>query len=173
MIKANNLELQIRYKLLKLALKQLDKKYKHGSMGPDTFDCAGLIWYLYNELFNINILENGIGRSTTTMLMTSVYGTLYKYDEDDSNKDLSTINNGDILFFHRQSLKEYEPTAINKYPGHCGIYLGYNSFIHASRPKKSVIISSLDDEYWKSVLVGSKDIISDYQGIILNYKKEV
>ncbi len=31
------------------------------------------------------------------------------------------------------TLNESNPTEFNKYPGHCGIYLGVNSFIHASR----------------------------------------
>ena len=50
---SNNNEL--REQLITLALQQYNKKYIHGQMGPNTFDCAGLIWFLYNEIFSINI----------------------------------------------------------------------------------------------------------------------
>ena len=129
-------------------------------MGPDTFDCAGFAWFLYNEVFSINIFEEGIGLSTTTKIMTSKYGKLTLFNENDFNKDLSLVKLGDILFFHRQSLTDTIPTETNKYPGHCGIYLGERTFIHASRPKKKVIITNFDNnDYWLKVLVASKDII--------------
>ena len=76
------------------------------------------------------------------------------------NKDTSIINKGDIVFFHRQSLKETEPRIDNKYPGHCGLYLGDNKFIHAPSTKGEVIISNLDSsKYWTRKLVASKNII--------------
>ena len=43
--------------------------------------------------------------------------------------------------------------------GHVGIYVGENKFIHASYDMKKVIVSDLDD-YWLSVLVASRDILS-------------
>lgn len=159
-IKTDTLEL--RKKVAELALLQYQKKYEHGKMGPDSFDCAGLVWYLYYTLFEINIFRNGgYGLSTTTKIMTTNYGRLSIYKKY-IGKDLSLVGIGDILFFHRQSLSDIEPKEDNKYPGHCGIYLGYNNFIHASRPKGKVVISNFDNNtYWNDVLVGSKDIISD------------
>ena len=84
------------------------------------------------------------------------------FNEDCLDKDLNLLKNGEILFFHRQSLLDSLPKEDNKYPGHCGIYLGCNFFIQASNVKKKVIISSFDqNDYWKKVLVGSKDVLSD------------
>ena len=81
----------------------------------------------------------------------------------EKNKDLSLIKEGDIVFFHRQSLNDSNPTEFNKYPGHCGIYLGDYKFIHASRPKQKVIISDFTkNEYWINVLVGFKNIVDEY-----------
>lgn len=138
--------------------------------GPNVFDCAGLVWFLYHELFNIDIYNQGFGLSTTTKIMTSSYGKITLFDEKSLSKDLSIIKKGDILFFHRQSKCDNIPRVDNKYPGHCGIYLGDNKFIHCSRPKGMVIISNFNRrEYWKNVLVGSKDIIFDYK--ILELKK--
>lgn len=161
-IKADNLHIDLRNKIVEISLLQYNKSYEHGKMGPDSFDCAGLLWYLYNCLFNINIFNDGVGLSTTTMLMTSNYGKLTLFKECALNKDLNLIKKGDILFFHRQSLKDIKPKANNKYPGHCGLYLGNNKFIHASRPKKRVIINNIEENsYWLDVLVGSKNLIND------------
>lgn len=162
MIKANINETELRYKIIKLALLQYHKLYVHGSNGPDTFDCAGLVWFIYNEILNINLYENGFGLSTTTKIMTSNLGKTTLFEEDNMNKDLSLIKDGDIVFFHRQSLNDRMPKISNKYPGHCGIYLGNNNFIHASRAKMKVVISNFEkNNYWKDVLVASKDVFID------------
>jgi hypothetical protein len=34
--------------LLELARKQVGKPYKYAAIGPDAFDCSGLVWYLFN-----------------------------------------------------------------------------------------------------------------------------
>ena len=140
---------------------QYNKDYVHGAHGPDTFDCAGLVWYVYYNVLGIDIYNQGFGLSTTTKIMTSQYGVVTLYDENSLNKDISLIKTGDILLFHRQSKDDIIPKPNNKYPGHCGIYLGNNSFIHCSRKNKKVIINNLiKEKYWNKKLVASKDIIS-------------
>ena len=57
---------------------QLNKPYIWGNIGPDSFDCSGLTKYIYKELFNIDIEENGYGIGDTTKQMTSSIGTLKK-----------------------------------------------------------------------------------------------
>ena len=152
---------ELREKIVEFALKQHYKAYKHGSHGPDTFDCAGLVWYVYNEILGINLYE-GNWKSTTTRIMKSKYGTLTCFDEDVLDKDLSLIKKGDILLFHRQGEFEVNQKLDNKYPGHCGIYLGDNKFIHAPRNKGKVIIKSFaKSEYWTRKLIASKNIIKD------------
>lgn len=169
MIKTDiNNEILFRKMIIKLSLMQLNKKYEHGKHGPDTFDCAGFVWYVYNDVCQINIYNNGIGLSTTTKIMTSSYGKIILFKENDINKDISILKEGDIIFFHRQSLNDSEPKYNNKYPGHCGIYLNNNNFIHCSRSKGKVIITSFNENYWRNVLVGSKIIISENK--ILNKK---
>lgn len=149
----------LRDSLINLTLSQLGKPYKHGAHGEDKFDCAGLVWYLFNEIYNLNLYDGGIGLSTTTKIMTSKPGKLILFEENDINKDLDIINKADIVFFHRQSLHEHVPTKSNKYPGHCGIYLGNRQFIHASRTDQKVTLTDLSkDDYWVKILVGSKDI---------------
>lgn len=171
MIEANIKEEELREKIIKLALLEHHKRYIHGSNGPDTFDCAGLIWFVYNEICNINLYKNGIGLSTTTKIMTNNNGILYLFDED-SYKDISSIKIGDILLFHRQSLSENVPTPYNKYPGHTGIYLGDNKFIHAIKCKDEVVISDFyKNDYWLNILIGYKDVITSFNNDYQNVKK--
>lgn len=162
MIKADTKEIELRYKIIEFALLQYHKTYVHGNNGSDTFDCAGLVWFIYNEILDINLYRNGFGLSTTTKIMTNELGKLTLFEENSLNKDLNLIKKGDIIFFHRQSLKDIMPKENNKYPGHCGIYLGENDFIHCSKGKDKVIISNLEkNKYWKDVLVASKNIFED------------
>lgn len=160
MIKAIN-ELLIREKIIKLALLQHHKLYEHGMHGPDTFDCAGFVWYVYHEILGIDIYQHGIGLSTTTKIMTSQYGNINYFEENSTCKNISIIKEGDILLFHRQSPKDIEPRCDNKYPGHCGIYLGNNRFIHAPRKKGYITINNFSkSEYWTKKLVASKNVIT-------------
>lgn len=162
MITADTLQKQLEQKVIDFSLLQYGKPYVHESMGPDSFDCVTLAWYVYISLFDIDLFQIGFGKSATTLAMTSCYGKLTLYSEGDWNKDLSILRSGDILFFHTQSLKEYYPKPNNRYPGHCGIYLGNNYFIQANRQKGKVVISNFNkNEYWKKVLVGSKNVIID------------
>ena len=150
-----------RNNIIELAMTKLDKKYVWGATGDEEFDCSGFTYYIYKELFNIDINETGYGVGDTTKQMTNNIGNLKQFNEDDPNKKkyIQEINIGDLVFFHRQSLDEFSPTPKNRYPGHGGIYLGDNKFIHASGDAGKIIISEFDD-YWIKVLVASRDIIS-------------
>lgn len=99
MIKATTSEFELRNKLINLALLQYQKLYVHGQNGPDTYDCAGLVWYLYNEICKLNLYKNGFGLSTTTKIMTNNYGDLILFDESLKIKDIDSIKKGDIVFF--------------------------------------------------------------------------
>ena len=136
----------IRDDICSLALTKLNLLYEHGAFGPNSFDCAGFVWYVYNEIMGIDSFKGGYGLSTTTMIMTSKYGILTIYSGE--YKNISLIKMGDIVLLHRQSLQDKEPRCDNKYPGHCGIYIGDNRFIHASGTKKKILINTFNNEYW-------------------------
>ena len=150
-----------RKNVIDFAMLQLDKKYEWGEVGEEMFDCSGLTYYVFYTLFRIDINESGYGVGDTTKQMTNNIGNLRQYNEDDPNKDkyIDDINVGDLIFFHRQSLDENMPTPNNRYPGHVGIYMGDKKFIHASSEDGKVVVSDLND-YWISVMVASRDIIS-------------
>lgn len=146
--------------IIEYAYTFLNKPYVWGAKGKEEFDCSGFTKYIYQTLFNIDIEKDGYGVGDTTKQMTSPIGILKIYKENDININnyISNINKGDLLFFHRQSLEDNSPTPNNRYPGHVGIYIGNNKFIHASKDAGKIIISKLDN-YWKSILVASKNII--------------
>lgn len=168
---------ETRNKIVKLVLEQLKKEYIHGDNGPDTFDCAGLVWYVYHEVLGINVYKEGYGQSTTGRIMTNPIGNLVYFDDEE--KDLSLIKPGDVLLFHRQSKDDIIPRPSNKYPGHCGIYIGNKEFIHATirkpdikkflgneyekykdKIKGMVIKSTLEEnKFWIKKLVASKNMI--------------
>ena len=62
--------------LIEFALLQLNKPYVWGSVGPDKFDCSGLTYYLFKELFNIDINKTGYGIGDTTKQLTNNIGIL-------------------------------------------------------------------------------------------------
>lgn len=167
---ADTLEKKLEQKVIDFVLLQYGKPYVHKSMGPNSFDCVTLAWYVYNSLFDIDLSRMGFGNSATTLAMTSCFGKITLYQESDWNKNFSILHSGDILFFHTQSLKDHGPKPNNRYPGHCGIYLGNNYFIQANREKGKVVISNFNkNEYWKRVLVGSKNVLADFISHPNNY----
>lgn len=143
------------------ALTFLDKKYTWGSSGPDEFDSAGFTWYIFKILFNKDINEDGYGLDNTTKQMTNNIGNLKVYIKNDINKEryLKDINIGDLIFFHQKSLTDDKPSLNNEYPGHVGIYIGDNKFIHASSNAEKIVINTLD-KYWLDILVASRDVVS-------------
>lgn len=154
----------IRNEIIKFARGLKHYKYEHGKCGPDSFDCCGYVWYVYNQVMGINIFKGDNRYTGTGKVWMGKYGTLTVHNKDDDiNYKLSHIKPGDILFFHRQSINDNEPRPDNKYPGHCGIYLDNYRFIHCvTGTKQMVIISNfLNNPKWQRILVASKDMITN------------
>ncbi len=159
-------EKELRKYVIELALSKYGNPYVHGKQGPDEFDCAGFAWFVYKSLLDISIFYKGIGKSTTTKIMTGFYGNLRLYKEELLDKDINLIKEGDVLLFHTQSLDDDMPKEDNKYPGHCGIYLSDGQFIHATNRVGKVVVSSFEEnEKWNRQLVASKDIIGDAKSL--------
>ena len=153
---------ELREKIVEFALKQHYKAYKHGSHGPDTFDCAGFVWYVYKEIMNIDIYKDGYGESTTTKIMTSSYGSISVFNFNKLEESIRLLNKGDIVLIHRQDSLEIEPKIDNKYPGHCGIYIGNKKIIHATTVFGHVAINRLNEtNCWTKKLIASKNVIKD------------
>lgn len=118
------------------AMTFLKAKYASGGNGPDSFDCSGFTAFIYKKF--------GISLSRTTAGQAAA-GT------EVAKKDLKL---GDLVVFNDDA---------NKKIGHTGIYIGNNSFIHASNPnpypKGGVKITSMSDSYYEVRYVTSRRLI--------------
>ena len=96
-------------------------KYRLGGLSRDGIDCSGFVYLTYRDNFSIQL-----PRTTEQQLQRGV--------KVNTQADLKA---GDLVFFK---------TGI--WQRHVGIYLEKRKFLHVST-KKGVIISHLDNPYWK------------------------
>jgi len=105
----------------------LNAPYRYGGLTPRGFDCSGLIHYSFT-------------RSGVEVPRTSL--EQYRHAQRIS---LDRIRPGDLLFFRTSRRK----------PTHVGIYAGDRHFIHASTGEHAVVLSSMDNPYWRRRLLGA------------------
>jgi cell wall-associated NlpC family hydrolase len=100
------------------ALNERGKPYVSGAEGPNSFDCSGLVQYVFNKTH-----LNNMPRTTYSQW------DLYKQEKwyrIGSKKDLQV---GDLVFFDKL--------------GHVGIYVGGGDVVHAPYPGKTVRVESM------------------------------
>jgi cell wall-associated NlpC family hydrolase len=112
----------------------LGTPYRSGGTGTNGIDCSGLSRKFYMELFGVDIPHN-----------SSEQCRLNIFEKVPLNPD--GFESSDLLFFKNSK------RPIN----HVGIYLTDHKFLHAT-PKGGVMISSLDEAYWRENLVASRRI---------------
>ncbi|RID84761.1 peptidoglycan endopeptidase [Peribacillus asahii] len=117
-------------KVIAEAKKVIGTPYSWAGSTPAGFDCSGLVYYAFKQA-GYNISRHS----------SSTYYAL--------GKKVSSPQRGDLVFFATGSNR----SVIN----HLGIYLGDNQFIHASS-SKGVMISSVNEAYYKSRLIGYKKL---------------
>jgi len=110
-------------KAINLLKQQLGKPYVWGNEGPDSFDCSGLVQYIY---------KNALGKN-----LPRVSYEQCKVGKAVSREDLQP---GDLVFFDTMNKGRVS---------HVGIYIGNNEFTHAANSKKGVIKSTLTGYYDK------------------------
>lgn len=106
--------------------------YVLGGTTTSGFDCSGFILYIMNGY--------GIKLARTTQSQAK-QGFIVKPDE---------LRTGDLVFFNTSG----------RGISHAGIYLGDNSFAHSST-SKGVIISKLNERYYKERYVTARRVVSD------------
>jgi hypothetical protein len=111
--------------------KYVGTPYKYGGIGPDAFDCSGFIYTVAREAAGCQLPRTS--------------KALYSYVKVIPE---SGLEKGDIVFFRTTGTGGIS---------HAGIYIGNKQFIHAvsDGPNTGVIISSLNENYWRSKYAGS------------------
>ncbi|MBO4562467.1 MAG: C40 family peptidase, partial [Clostridia bacterium] len=97
---------------------QLGKPYVLGGNGPSCFDCSGLIYYCLRQM-GINI-----GRLTAAGYAN--------YDGWTMVPTYTELQRGDLIFYYNDS---------HSYISHVAVYLGNNTYIHASSSQGMIVIS--------------------------------
>ncbi|HGF7286869.1 TPA: C40 family peptidase [Enterococcus faecium] len=93
-------------KVINKAMEQIGKPYEWGASGPNSFDCGGLVKYVYKQAVNIEL-----PMGTTNQ---EQYGT---------EVSLNSLKPGDLLFYGNRGATY-----------HVGIYKGNGVMIHAPQP---------------------------------------
>lgn len=130
----------LREKFVEESKRYVGKPYVYGAVGPDSFDCSGLIYYVARESVGVQLPRTA--------------KAIYNYCKIIPDKDKEI---GDLLFFKTNSSDSIT---------HVGIYIGNNQFISAisDGPNTGVIVSSLNQEYWKPKYVAAGQFLKSAKG---------
>lgn len=109
---------------IEAAQEQLGKPYVFGNVGPDSFDCSGLVYYCLEQA------GLSLDRHTAS--------TYSKTDEWEKITSMEDLEKGDILFFSTDG----------KRVGHTGIYIGNGEMIDASSSKRKIVRRSCMTSFW-------------------------
>lgn len=106
-------------KIANFAKGLVGKPYVFGSTGPNSFDCSGLIVYVFNKY--------GISLPRTSQTQAHVGKRVKK----------SELQIGDLVFSNTYGSLS-----------HVGIYIGNGKFVHAANAGTGVTISDVNDSYY-------------------------
>lgn len=108
--------------IVKLAKKQVGKRYVFGATGPSAFDCSGLAQYVYRNAAKVNLPR-----------------TTYSQVNIGKRVSMSHLKKGDLLFWGSTSS-----------PYHVGIYVGHGKYVHAATPSQGVRKQTLSGYFYPS-----------------------
>ena len=110
--------------ILEEAKKHLGKEYVWAANGPRTFDCSGFTCYVSKR--------NGNNLPRTSIRQAEVGKKVSRFQ----------LKAGDLIFFDTSKEKK-------GFVNHVGIYIGGDNFSHASSGAMKVVISSLNQSFYK------------------------
>ena len=119
--------------VIDLAKKQIGKPYVWGAEGPNSFDCSGLVYYVYKNAANITLPRTS----------SSQYGSGVAVSK-------SNLKAGDLIFSSTDGTGNVT---------HVSIYSGNGKMIHAPRSGKNVEEVSMNTTYWNNTYVGARRIL--------------
>jgi len=131
----SGVEITERDRIIFEVIKYLDTPYRYGGTTDKGLDCSAFTGAVYRNSLQINLPRSSADQ----------YGVGEKLKSQDELKF------GDLVFFKTRRRARVS---------HVGIYLGERLFAHAST-SRGVIVSSLDETYYKKRYVGARRIIRD------------
>ncbi|WP_250673237.1 SH3 domain-containing protein [Paraclostridium ghonii] len=118
--------------VINLVKSQLGKPYVWGAEGPNSFDCSGLVLYVYGK--------NGVKMPRTSREQSNVGTTVSQ----------SQLKPGDLIFSSTDG-----SGGVN----HVGIYIGNGQMIHAPKAGDVVKTTSINSSYWQNAFVKAKRVL--------------
>ena len=120
-----------------MAQSLLGCRYVSGGAGPSTFDCSGLMYYIYKQL------GHTIARGSSSQYYNSGYFV-----------SAGNMQPGDLIFFFDS---RFDGSGGTLPTTHVGMYVGNGQFIHASTTSYRVQYDSVSG-YYSNYIVGVKRI---------------
>lgn len=120
-----------------MAKSLLGKRYSYGAAGPNSFDCSGLMYYIYKQLGH-----------------TIARGSSGQYYNNGYFVSTSAMQPGDLIFFFDP---RFDGSGGTLPTTHVGMYVGNGQFIHASTTSYRVQYDSVSG-YYGRYIVGVKRI---------------
>ena len=119
--------------VIDLAHKQLGKPYVWGAEGPNSFDCSGLIYYVYKNAAGITLPRTSSAQYSAGVAVSR-----------------SNLKEGDLIFSSTDGTGNIT---------HVAIYVGDGQMIHAPRNGKNVEKVSISNSYWNKAYVGARRVL--------------
>jgi len=130
--------------IVDIALSYKGSPYRYGGMENSGFDCSGFVFRVFVDATGQRIPRTSAG--------------LYAWAEPISSLEMQK---GDLLFFNTTGTVS-----------HVGIYMGNGRFIHSASdgPETGIIISSLEEPYWKRRYIGAGRVVppAEFRGIFIS-----
>lgn len=123
----------VRSRITELTKKQLGKPYVWGDEGPNSFDCSGLVYYVYKEVMKVTLPRVASAMSKSGVAVKT-------------RKDLRP---GDLIFFD---------TAGEGKITHVGIFISDDTMIHASS-SGTIREAKISSSYWAPRILKMQNVV--------------
>lgn len=106
----------------------LGKNYEPGAYGPDSFDCWGLVWFVYSNFFGIELPKYQGFHDSVKKRARVINGAIESKTWITSDE----FEEGNIIVFGRRGINE-----------HVGMMVKRNKVLHVSSKDVYVCVSSI------------------------------
>jgi len=116
------------------AVSLVGSPYRLGGTSPQTgLDCSGFVGHVFRQVAGIHLPRDSRALSESAQPL-----------------EREELQPGDLVFFN----------TLNRAYSHVGIYLGEGRFVHAASSRTGgVMVSRLEDSYWRQRFDGARRVI--------------